>query len=131
MSAKQNLQFCTGIVVPCYNEAERLQISEFNRFLKSNDSIFFCFVNDGSTDGTQKILVDFVNKNPDRSQVLNLPYNQGKAEAVRQGITTLLQTPKFQFLGYWDADLATPLATILELIEKIQSNRELVVVCGS
>ena len=131
MSATKLSQFSTGIVVPCYNEAERLQLSEFCGFLNSNDSTFFCFVNDGSNDGTQKILVDFVNKNPERSQVVNLHYNQGKAEAVRQGITTLLQTSKFQFVGYWDADLATPLATIPEFIEKIQSNRELIAVCGS
>ena len=97
MSATKLSQFSTGIVVPCYNEAERLQLSEFCGFLNSNDSTFFCFVNDGSNDGTQKILVDFVNKNPERSQVVNLHYNQGKAEAVRQGITTLLQTSKFQF----------------------------------
>ena len=131
MSTKQHPQFYTGIVVPCYNEAERIQLQEFSGFLKSNDSTFFCFVDDGSTDSTKKILVDFVKKNPERAQAVFLSFNQGKAEAVRQGITTLLKTHKFQFVGYWDADLATPLSTILEFIEKFQSSRELVAVCGS
>ena len=36
---------------------------------------------------------------------------------MREGITTLLKTQKFQFVGNWDADLATPLSTIPEFIE--------------
>ena len=131
MSENQNSQFCTGIVVPCYNELNRIQLSEFSQFISSNDSIFFCFVNDGSTDGTQQKLADFVNCNPERCQVINLSDNQGKAEAVRQGINTMLKTSKYQFVGYWDADLATPLAEIPVFIEKFQSSRSLVAVCGS
>ena len=131
MSENQNSQFCTGIVVPCYNELNRIQLSEFSQFLSSNDSIFFCFVNDGSNDGTQQKLADFVNRNPERCQVINFSDNQGKAEAVRQGINTMLKTSKYQFVGYWDADLATPLAEIPVFIEKFQNNKELNAVCGS
>ena len=131
MRGNQLLKFSTGIVVPCYNEMERIQLSEFSQFLSSNDSIYFCFVNDGSTDVTQQKLADFVNRNPECCQVINLSDNQGKAEAVRQGINTMLKTSKYQFVGYWDADLATPLAEIPVFIEKFQSNKELNAVCGS
>jgi len=131
MSENQNSQFCTGIVVPCYNELNRIQLSEFSQFLNLSDSIFFCFVNDGSTDGTQKILIDFVNRNPERSQLVNLSKNQGKAEAVIQGINTLLKSSKFQLVGYWDADLAAPLTEIRGFIQKFKSNNELKAVCGS
>jgi len=54
-----------------------------------------------------QILADLVNCNPERSQLVNLSKNQGKAESVRQGINTMLKTSKYQYLGYWDADLAT------------------------
>ena len=131
MSIKQHNQFDIGIVVPCYNEMNRIQLPEFSQFLISNDFIFFCFVNDGSTDGTQKFLADFVNLNPERSQLINLSKNQGKAEAVRQGVNTLLKSSKFQLVGYWDADLAAPLTEIRRFIHKFKSNNELKAVCGS
>ncbi len=131
MRTKQHSKLCTGIVVPCFNEVERLNLSEILGFINTNESVFFCFVDDGSTDGTKKIVADFVKKNPERAQAVFLSFNQGKAEAVRQGIKTLLKTHKLKFVGYWDADLATPLSTILEFIEKFQSSRALVAVCGS
>ena len=131
MSIKQNNQFDIGIVVPCYNEIDRIHLSEFSQFLSSNDFIFICFVNDGSTDGTQKKLADFVNLNPKRSKLISLSENQGKAEAVRQGVITLLNSSRFQFIGYWDADLATPLTDIKGFIHMFKSNKELKVVCGS
>ena len=43
----------------------------------------------------------------------------------------MFQTYDFKLVGYWDADLATPLSTIPEFIDKFRSNRELVAVCGS
>jgi dolichyl-phosphate beta-glucosyltransferase len=131
MKTKELFKFSAGMVVPCYNEQERLQLSEFSRFFKKDKTTFFCFVDDGSTDGTKKIIADFANKHPERVQAVFLSCNQGKAEAVRQGVKTLLKTHKFKFVGYWDADLATPLSTIIEFIEKLQSNRALVAVCGS
>ena len=131
MKTKQLFKYSAGIVVPCYNEEERLRLSEFSRFFNTDETTFFCFVDDGSTDGTKKIVADFVTKNPQRAQAVFLSFNQGKAEAVRQGIKTLIKTHNFQFLGYWDADLATPLSTIPEFIGKFQNNRALVAVCGS
>ena len=131
MRGNQLLKCSTGIVVPCYNEMDRIQLPKFSEFLISNDSIYFCFVNDGSTDGTHQKLADFVNSNPERCQIINLSKNRGKAEAVRQGINTMLKTSKYQFVGYWDADLATPLTEIQGFIHKFKSNNELKAVCGS
>ena len=86
MRTKHHFKYGTGIVVPCYNEEERLQLSEFYRFFKTDNTTYFFFVNDGSIDA-EKILADFVDNNVERCQVINLFYNQGKAEAVRHGIT--------------------------------------------
>lgn len=94
------------LVIPCYNEANRLDFERFNHF---KDEIFFIFVNDGSTDNTLELLKKHES---DSFYVLNLEKNSGKAEAVRQGILYSRSLPFFEkiyWVGYWDADLSTPL----------------------
>jgi glycosyltransferase involved in cell wall biosynthesis len=44
--------------------------------------------------------------------VLDLRQNGGKAEAVRQGVQASLEWKPFDFVGYFDADLSTPLREI-------------------
>ncbi len=100
----------TCIIVPCYNEEKRLDIDKFKEFPDPN--IYFLFVNDGSTDGTLAIL----EKNrSERILVHPLHKNSGKAEAVRKAMMHLTGLPIFseiKWVGYWDADLATPLCEI-------------------
>ena len=40
------------VVVPCYNEAARLQPLLFSEFLAEDEQVDFLFVNDGSRDAT-------------------------------------------------------------------------------
>ena len=47
---------CVGVVIPCYNEEERLLGKEFRDFAHSNLGYHLCFVNDGSTDKTLEVL---------------------------------------------------------------------------
>jgi len=102
---------CT-IVVPCYNEARRLDLSAFLAHAVRHDDTFL-FVNDGSRDETGDLLDEFCSVNPESLRVLHLPQNRGKAEAVRQGVIVALERPT-EYVGYWDADLATPLEAIPE-----------------
>src|SRR5471030_3039445 len=73
------------LVIPCYNEAERLK-RVWPRMRRS--PCVLLFVNDGSTDATPEWLNAHV-KPPHR--VLHLAANAGKAEAVRQGMLFLRQ----------------------------------------
>ena len=59
MIETQNISFQIGIVVPCYNEENRISLLEFEKHIIKNKNHFFCFVNDGSTDKTLKILQAF------------------------------------------------------------------------
>ena len=66
----------TLIVVPCYNEEERLSIEQFLEVLANNHQLSFLFVNDGSNDGTEKLLNAAASRS-ERVTVLNLEKNCG------------------------------------------------------
>ena len=99
------------IVVPCYNEARRLNTRAFTQFRTTGYWVEFLFVNDGSADGTLEMLQQLQCASPDTIRVRDQQPNQGKAEAVRTGMLDALETDA-DFVGYWDADLATPLTAL-------------------
>ena len=41
-----------ALVIPCYNEENRIDINEYKHFLRDNNDIFMLFIDDGSTDNT-------------------------------------------------------------------------------
>ncbi|RZA25383.1 MAG: glycosyltransferase, partial [Proteobacteria bacterium] len=69
------------LVVPCYNEAKRFQQQPFAEALRANPGLGLLFVNDGSRDGTDSVLQNFVNQHTEQTALYSLPENQGKAEA--------------------------------------------------
>lgn len=118
------------LVVPCYNEQHRLQSNAFTHFLAEHPSFRFVFVDDGSRDETLRQLVELHRKQPWQVSVLRLPANLGKAEAVRLGMLHASQySPKF--IGFMDADLATPLSDVLSLVEVLRKSPHIQAVLGS
>jgi len=105
-----------SIVIPFYNEAPRLRSGPFVSFLGDSSDLCFLFVDDGSTDHTAEKLEQISSLTGSKSTVLKLSENQGKAEAVRQGIHWSLQK-EVSHVGYWDGDLATPLSEIPTFID--------------
>src|SRR5512138_1823489 len=101
------------VVVPCYNEARRLNTRAFTQFRSSGHWVEFLFVNDGSVDDTLDVLQRLRCASPDTIRVRDQQPNQGKAEAVRTGMLEALDGDA-DFVGYWDADLATPLSAFPE-----------------
>ena len=95
------------VVVPCYNEAERLNEGPLLTFLDGCPEASFLFVDDGSTDATAGRLAAIAARCPSRIDVLSLTPNGGKAEAVRQGMRQALGRGA-RIVGYLDADLSTP-----------------------
>ena len=118
------------LVVPCFNEEQRLDVEAFRGFSLTGQHLEFLFVNDGSTDGTQGILESLRDSNPRRFSVLSLERNSGKAEAVRRGIEAALDRDP-DFTGFWDADLATPLSEVPGLLGVLESRREIQMVFGA
>ncbi|WP_245999779.1 glycosyltransferase [Paraflavitalea soli] len=120
-----------SIVVPCYNEFNRLPKEVFLGFIKLNPEILFCFVNDGSSDKTADMLKDLQQQYPGSIEVVDNQKNQGKAEAVRSGVLHVLNTTSVDFVSYLDADLATPIEEILRLYETLNSREGVEMVLAS
>jgi len=118
------------VVVPCYNEARRLPVSRFEAFLGAASDVGFVFVDDGSNDGTRELLHELERAHAGRVAVVELPTNLGKAEAVRAGILRAFELQP-AYVGFWDADLATPLPALLEFRSLLDARRDLEMVFGA
>jgi dolichyl-phosphate beta-glucosyltransferase len=130
LSTQEQRRADTIVVIPCYNEAKRLDVPAFDHFLYSTPGVSFLFVDDGSTDDTPHIVERLRQRHPRQVCTLRLAANCGKAEAVRRGICAALRRgPKT--VGYWDADLATPLDAILQLEAVLRQRPKIDLVMGS
>lgn len=121
----------TGLVIPCFNEAQRLPAASVCAFLARCPFISICFVDDGSTDGTGRRISRIAEKFASQVSMLRLDRNLGKAEAVRQGMRHLCGMDGFVFLGYWDADAATPLDEVHRFIEVFETDPGVKLVMGA
>jgi dolichyl-phosphate beta-glucosyltransferase len=117
------------IIIPCYNEARRLPEGAFLAFTRAYPQVHFLFVDDGSTDETWERLDGLHQADPAHYAILHLAQNGGKAEAVRQGVLHAWATHP-DYIGYWDADLATPLETIPAFMHILDAKPDVDLVCG-
>ncbi|WP_299886008.1 response regulator [uncultured Lacinutrix sp.] len=123
-------QRCVGVVIPCYNEEERLLSKEFTDFINKNSGYHLCFVNDGSKDKTLDVLKALQKGNEDFITVYNCEKNGGKAEAVRLGMLHMAKKEDLDYIGFLDADLSTDLADFDDLVKTIEKS-EFKIVSGS
>ena len=119
------------IVLPCFNEASRLAPALFLEFLAEHNRVDLLFVNDGSRDQTLAVLEALRTRCPDRISILDKQLNGGKAEAVREGMLTAMEMEDVSYTGFWDADLATPLYVVSDLLEHMVSQPGLSMILGS
>jgi glycosyltransferase involved in cell wall biosynthesis len=120
----------TIVVVPCYNEATRLDLAEYDAFFARCSDVTLLLVDDGSTDDTPLVIERLRQRHPRRVLTLRLGANVGKAEAVRRGMQLAMRR-RASFVGYWDADLATPLDAIPRFRAVLTERPELLLVMGS
>jgi glycosyltransferase involved in cell wall biosynthesis len=114
-----SLDKSVAVVVPCFNEAD-LDAHAFVAFRRAHPRVHFLFVNDGSTDETQTVLEKLCAEDREGCSLIAMPKNVGKAEAVRTGMRSAIERG-YGIVGYWDADLAIPLADMpgfLRALEK-------------
>ena len=122
---------CVGVVIPCYNEEERLLSKEFTDYIDKNTGYHLCFVNDGSKDKTLEVLNNLRKGREDFITVYDCEKNGGKAEAVRQGMLYMAKQEDLDYIGFLDADLSTDLADFDDLVTTIENNANYRIVSGS
>jgi len=64
------------------------------------------------------------------ASVVALEKNSGKAEAVRRGVNRALESQP-SYVGFWDADLATPLDVIRKFSGLLDTHPELQMIMGA
>ncbi len=117
---------CT-VVIPCFNEAQRLCQDEVLRLSRAR-GVRVLLVDDGSTDDTLQVLRT-LSAEPNIDH-LRLGANGGKAEAVRAGMLAALDSD-VSIVGYIDADFAVPSLEVLRLLARLQCDQQLEALLGS
>lgn len=109
------MNFEFTIIVPVYNEQDNLERVEstFITYFESESlSTKVLFVNDGSTDNSQKLMEEICSRSP-KFGYISFEKNHGLSVALKAGFDSV-QTP---LLGYIDADLQTTPEDFNKLLE--------------
>jgi dolichyl-phosphate beta-glucosyltransferase len=97
-----------SIIIPAYNEELRLPITlaaTVDYFAARAEPFELLVVDDGSSDGTAKLVAEYAQKRPEHKILcLNYGGNRGKGFAVRYGMLRATGETRL----FCDADLATP-----------------------
>jgi dolichyl-phosphate beta-glucosyltransferase len=106
------------IVVPCYNEAARLDAGEMLRLAARAD---VWLIDDGSTDGTLAVSRRIADTSDGRVTARANERNVGKAETVRRSMLAACEAG-VAVTGFLDADLATPVDEMIGLLEELDGS---------
>lgn len=116
-------QIFLSVVIPAYNEESRLpkMLNEALDYLaKQIFDYEIIVVDDGSSDQTAEVAKQYSEKT---IKVIKLSQNQGKAEAVKQGI----MAAQGELVLFADADGSTPFIEIEKLLNQYQKGYPVVI----
>ncbi|TYA78730.1 glycosyltransferase [Seonamhaeicola marinus] len=111
------------IIIPCFNESQRIHKDAFIEFLRNNEECIIVFSNDGSTDNTLEVLTEIKTCFSDNVIIYNLESNKGKAEAIREAVLHCKTLDlEFNKIAYIDADLSVKLKECLKIAKKVKKD---------
>jgi len=104
-----------SIIIPVFNEAESLPalFNELKNEFGNSSNVQIVFVNDGSTDNSQKIIEKAISENSSWKMV-GLYRNYGKSVALQAGI----ESSSGELIATLDADLQDDPKELIKLIDK-------------
>jgi glycosyltransferase involved in cell wall biosynthesis len=110
-----------SIIVPCYNEEESIPVfyEKTSKILEGMDVDYeICFVNDGSGDGTQRILKELSEKN-EKIKYISFSRNFGKEAALYAGFCNV----SGDYVAVMDADLQDPPDLLPEMLALLRTDQ--------
>jgi len=117
------------LIIPFYNEEKRMAIKEFEIIFLQYSEISFLLIDDGSNDNTYE-LINRLEKNNSNVTCKKNEKNLGKAESVRYGVNNS-NLDDYDYVGYLDADLATPVSEVVKLLQFAYKYPEKDIIMGS
>ncbi len=118
------------IVIPCYNEYNRLPVNDYKLFIQKHKNCTFVFSDDGSVDNTVLKLQEIKAVAEDRVHIFEAEKNGGKAMAVRNGVLYAYDKKlEFDKIAFLDSDLATSLQECLKISKRVK--KKVVMAIGS
>jgi len=119
-----------ALVVPCYNEAARLDPGAFVQFVTTHPGVRLVMVDDGSVDGTSEVLERIRAAAPSAVTTIRFDVNRGKGEAVRAGLLAAIAGSP-AVVGFFDADLSTPLGVVDDFLAVFRGRPDVEFILGS
>ena len=110
-----------SIVLPAYNEASRIErcIREVTRAVNAFSVSYEIIVaEDGSTDGTEKVVENLSRSNP-QLRLLHSPVRLGKGKAIKKA----LASAEGDIIVFMDVDLSTSLKYLPQIVTLAQKHR--------
>ncbi|HEM5224270.1 TPA: glycosyltransferase family 2 protein, partial [Streptococcus suis] len=115
-----------SVVVPCFNEEKTIvpfleAITKIENELSSKLQFSYIFIDDGSSDGTLKVLKEVSSQNPN-IHFISFSRNFGKEAALLAG----LESTDGDFVTVMDVDLQDPPELLIEMYSKINEGYDIV-----
>ena len=116
-----------SIVIPTFNEEKRIENTVrqiYKYFTKKRKNFEVIVIDDGSSDGTVRLLQD-LKKKLKNLKILKQGKNYGKDWAVKRGVLVA----KGKYILTKDADLSTPMVETDKLLKELEVGADLAISC--